>query len=67
MQLVGHVKLTKKEDQSVHASVLLRRGNKIITEGRGRERCERGREEGDKKQGRTRCGRRQGKVRGSGN
>jgi hypothetical protein len=27
------MKLNKKEDQSVDASVLLRRGNKIVTEG----------------------------------
>jgi hypothetical protein len=27
----------KKEDQSVDVSVLLRKGNKTITEGRGRE------------------------------
>jgi hypothetical protein len=31
------MKLKKKEDQSVDASVLLGRGNKIITGGRGRE------------------------------
>ena len=31
------MKLKKKEDQSVDASVLLRRGNKIITGGRGWE------------------------------
>jgi hypothetical protein len=30
MQLIGLMKLKKKEDQSVDASVLLRRGNKII-------------------------------------
>jgi hypothetical protein len=29
------MKLKKKEDQSVDASVLLRRGNKIIMKGRG--------------------------------
>jgi hypothetical protein len=29
------MKLKKKEDQSVDTSVLLRRGNKIITGGRG--------------------------------
>jgi len=38
------MKLKKEEDQSVDASVLLRRGNKIIMEGRGRERP--GRERG---------------------
>ena len=31
------MKLKKKEDQSVDASVLLRRGNKMIMGGRGRE------------------------------
>jgi hypothetical protein len=31
------MKLKKKEDQSVDASVLLRRGNKVITGGRGWE------------------------------
>jgi hypothetical protein len=35
IQLTDHVKLKKKEDQSVDASVLLRKGNKIITRGRG--------------------------------
>ena len=44
------MKFKKKEDQSVNASVLLRKGNKIITggrgrEGSGRERGERGRSE----------------------
>ena len=28
---VDHIKLKKKEDQSVDVSVLLKRGNKIIT------------------------------------
>jgi hypothetical protein len=32
----NHIEL-KKEDQSVDASILHRRGNKIITGGRGRE------------------------------
>ena len=31
IQLTDHMKLKKKEDQSVDASVLLKRGNKIIT------------------------------------
>jgi hypothetical protein len=35
IQLTDHMKL-KKEDQSVDASVLLKRGNKIITGVRGR-------------------------------
>ena len=37
IQLTDHMKLKKKEDQSVDASVLLRRGNKIFTGGRGWE------------------------------
>jgi hypothetical protein len=36
----------KKEDQSMGASVLLRRGNKIITEDRGQEGPGRGRGKG---------------------
>ena len=43
------MKLEKKEDQSVNASILLRRENKIITGGRGRERP--GRERGGGKNG----------------
>jgi hypothetical protein len=35
IQITDHMNLKKKEDQSVDASVLLRRGNKIITGGRG--------------------------------
>ena len=31
LQLTDHMKLKTKEDQSVSASVLLRRGNKILT------------------------------------
>ena len=50
--------LKKKEDQSVDASVLLRKGNKIITGGRGweelgKKRCRRG-----EKGGRIRYGER---------
>ena len=37
IQLTDHMKLNKKEGQSVNASMPLRRGNKIITGGRGRE------------------------------
>ena len=37
IQFTDHMKLKKKEDQSVNASVLLRRGNKIIIGGRGRK------------------------------
>jgi hypothetical protein len=43
-QLTNYMKLKKKEDQSVDASVLLRRRNKIVMEGRERE--EPGRERG---------------------
>ena len=41
------MKLKKKEDQSVNVSVLLRRENKIITQGRGRQGSRR--EEGEEK------------------
>jgi hypothetical protein len=34
---VDHIKLKKKEDQSVDVSTLLKRGNKIITGGRVKE------------------------------
>jgi hypothetical protein len=37
IQLTDHMKLKKKEDQSVDASVLLSKGNKTITGGRGWE------------------------------
>ena len=37
MQLIDHIKLKKKEEQSVDASVLLRSGNKIVTRGRVEE------------------------------
>jgi hypothetical protein len=37
IQLTDHKKLKKKEDQSVFVSVLLRRGNKILSGGRGLE------------------------------
>ena len=40
IQLTDHMKLKKKEDQSVYASALLGRGDKIITGGRMRERPE---------------------------
>ena len=63
MILSDHVKLKKEEDQSVDASVLLRRGNKIIMgdrgwEGLGRERG--GKEGGEKRGSRIRYGRRWG-------
>jgi hypothetical protein len=34
---MDHMKLRRKEDQRVNASILLRRGNKIIKESRGWE------------------------------
>jgi hypothetical protein len=38
IQLMNHMKLKRKEGQSVGASVLLGRGNKIIQRSRGQER-----------------------------
>jgi hypothetical protein len=35
IQFTDHMKFKKKEDKSVYASVLLRRGNKVITGDRG--------------------------------
>jgi hypothetical protein len=40
IQLTDHIKCKKKEDQSVDASVLFRRGNKIFTGGRRLQTCE---------------------------
>jgi hypothetical protein len=37
IQFTDHIKLKKKEGQNVEASVLLRRGNKILMERRGWE------------------------------
>jgi hypothetical protein len=37
IQFTDHMKLKKKEDHSVDASVLLRKGSKIIMGHRGRE------------------------------
>ena len=45
------MKLKKREDQSVDASVLLREGNKILTGGRGWEGLVRKRGGGVKKRG----------------
>jgi len=54
------MKLKKKEDQSVDASILYRRGNKNITGGRGREEPGREKEEGgNKRRGRIRYGKAQ--------
>jgi hypothetical protein len=44
IQLTDHVKFNKKEGQSMDASKLLRRGNKIIMGGRGRDLGRRGEE-----------------------
>jgi hypothetical protein len=55
------MKLKRKEDQSVDASILLKRWNKIITGGRGSEGTWRERKGGEKQGGRIRCGRRQGR------
>jgi hypothetical protein len=53
------MRLEKKEDQGVDASVLLRRGNKTITGDRDLNRDLRGREERERKRrGRIKCGRR---------
>ena len=69
IQLTNHMEFKKKEDQSVDASILLRRWNKIITGGSRREGPERERGEKSKKEwDRVRCGKRQEKkYRGSGN
>ena len=55
IQLMDHMKLKRKEDQRVDASVLLRRGNKIIKgsrgwDGLGRVRGGEGGKEGHSKQ-----------------
>jgi hypothetical protein len=39
-QLAKHMKLKKKEDQSVDTWIFLRRGNKIPTEGVTKTKCE---------------------------
>jgi hypothetical protein len=39
IQYTDHMKLKKKEDQSVDASVLLRRGNKILKVGSTETKC----------------------------
>jgi hypothetical protein len=47
---MDHMKLKRKEDQSVNASVLLRRGNSIIKESRGWEGLGRKRRVGGEKE-----------------
>jgi hypothetical protein len=65
---MNHMKLRKKEDQSVGASVLLRRGNKVIKGGIGWAGLGKKRVKGEGKRGsKIRCGRRLGLYRGSGN
>jgi hypothetical protein len=39
IQFTDHMKFKKKEDQSVDASVILRRGNKILTGGNMETKC----------------------------
>jgi hypothetical protein len=39
LQFTDHMKRNKKEDQSVGVSVLLRRGNKILTGGNTETKC----------------------------
>ena len=51
IQLMDHMKLKRKEDQRVDASVLLRRGNKIIKGSRGWEGLGRKRGGGGEKEG----------------
>ena len=63
IQPTNHMELKKKENQSMDASILHRRGSKIITrdrrsEGSGRERGGGGKKVGD----RIRCERSQGEV-----
>jgi hypothetical protein len=54
IQLTNNMELKKKEDQSVDASILHKRRNKIITRGRGRTAPGRERKEGGKRGGRIR-------------
>jgi hypothetical protein len=39
IQFTNHMKLKKKEDQCVDASILLKRGNKILTEANMETKC----------------------------
>jgi hypothetical protein len=54
IQLTDHIKLKRKKDQRVDASVLLRRGNKIINGSRGWEELGRKMKGGGEKRGRIR-------------
>ena len=49
IQPTNYMELKKKEDQSVDASILHRKGNKIITKGRRRKGPEREKREGKKR------------------
>jgi hypothetical protein len=62
IQLSNHMELKKKEEQSVNASILHRRGNKIITGGRERGGPERERGEERKKWAGSGIGRDRGEV-----
>ena len=53
IQLTDHMKLKRKEDQRVDASVLLRRGNKIIKGSRGWEGLGRKRRGGGGREGKN--------------
>jgi hypothetical protein len=61
IQVTDHMK-DKKEDKSVDASVLLRRGNNIIMGGRGWEGLGRKKERREEREGRIRYGRRLGRC-----
>jgi hypothetical protein len=67
IQLTDHVKVKKKEDQSVDVSILLRRGNKIIRGDIGRGAYRREKRIG-KKGNKIMYGKRQSRsIEGSGN
>ena len=53
IQLTNHMKLKRKEDQRMDASVLLRRGNNIIKGSRGWEGLGRKRRGGGEKEGKN--------------
>jgi hypothetical protein len=53
VQLTDHMKLKRKEDQRVDASVLLRRGNKRIKRSRGWEGLGKKRRGGGEKEGKN--------------
>jgi hypothetical protein len=59
IQFTDHMKFKKRKDQNVDDSVLLRRGNKILMEGRGWEGIGRKRGRGGEEVGKVRYERRQ--------